>query len=448
MTRLVAIVALALAPFASAQDLFVFMLTEDGNPANQLTVSGSSIPNLADDFGNLEGQFQSFDGLPVSATVQYAGVSDAIAISLDPTGGANGGRLLTITNLLGSGAIPAFDEANGGLGEQLRDFFLQDNPEALSDFLEAINQQSLVAVTDGNPLAMTARSARYKYDWFGLNANHALTKHDVYRDFQLRNYQRQLEDAGESQTDEDGQPTITPPPLPSEQKKGWARTRFHLSGSVIDAGDFNGWAADFWLGTEFVISPHFSLHLGGAFGYQNIEEADVFKGGLHIDAPIRIIIPEPGAKVGWTWQVTPGAALESTGSLEYAAGGLMTSGGVVNRITADLPLGWSLTAAQSITFHQGQQIEIGDYSFDPGVEQQILKIGGKVDKRIGQNSFVYAGITWSDFLQEAAVDDFWSPLAGLGFYWANGSTLTIAYEGDYADDFTRHALRADYRLPF
>jgi len=435
---------------AAADDLFVFSLTETGDPSNTLTVAGNSVPRLAEDFADMEGSFLPFEGVPFAASVNYAGVPDAIAFSFDPTGGSGGGDLLTITSLLGSDEVIVFDEADGDLGDQLKDFFLEDNPEALSDFIEAINAQSLVGVTDGNPVSMTARSARYKYDWFGLNADLATTKHEVYRDFQMRDYRRAIdrENGRASETGDEAVDVADPPELPNEQRHGWLRSRFHVDGGLVSAGGFDGYTIDAWIGTEMIFSEHVSFHIGGAFGYNNIEGADVFKGGLHLDLPIRIVVPEPGAKVGWTWQVTPGGAIESSGSWEYASGGLMLSGSVVNRVTADLPAGWSITAAQSWTIHQGQEIQFQDIEFDPGVDQQLVKIGGKVSKRIGDEGFLFGGVTWSDFLEEAAVDDFWTPFAGVGFTFRNGATLAIGYEGDFGDDFTRHAGRLDLRFPF
>lgn len=434
---------------ASADDLFTFSLIDSADPANSLIVSGNSLPNLAEDFADLEGSFASFNGVAFSASASYAGVNDAVAFTYDPTGGANGGELLTITNLEGFGPIAPFDEANGDLGNQLKDFFLKDNPDAVSSFLQAVAAQSLIAVTDGNPMSTTARSAKYKYDWFGLNADMSPTDMELFNDFAVRDARRQatrhqqdLDENGEQQPA--GEPALPAVPKPST---GW-KPRVHFEASTIEAGPFKGHAFDLWIGNEVVFNEHVSLHLGSPLAYTVVEGADVFKGGLHLDVPVRLVIPEPGANVGWTWQVTPGVATEASGSYQYASGGLMLSAGVVNRVTADLPRGWSITAAQSLTFHRGQDLEISGYSFDPGVKQQILKIGGKVSKRIGDKGFIFAGATWTDFLDDAGVDTYWSPTAGIGFQFRSGGVLSIGYDGDIADDFTRHGARIDLSFSF
>jgi hypothetical protein len=113
-----------------------------------------------------------------------------------------------------------------------------------------------------------------------------------------------------------------------------------------------------------------------------------------------------------------------------------------------MPGGWSATAAQSFTWHRGQKLEIGDYEFDPGVDQRILKLGGKVSKTLGDKAFVFGGATWTDFIEDAAVDNYVTPTAGFGFRFRNGGVLWFAYEGDFADDFDRQQVRFDMAFSF
>ena len=172
----------ALGAHAQSDELFVFDLAESGNPSNTLTVGGSTLPDLAQDLADTEGAFASFDGVAFDAMLQYAGVAGALDISYDPTGGMGGGALLTINNIEGYDGPPiVLDEADGDLGDQLEDFFLKDNPDIIKDFLGAIAEQSVVAVTDGNPLASTARSAKYRFDRFGLFADVSPASNQINR---------------------------------------------------------------------------------------------------------------------------------------------------------------------------------------------------------------------------------------------------------------------------
>ena len=169
---LAAAAALPGAALAQSDELFVFDLTETGNPGNTLIVGGSTLPDLAEDLADTEGDFASFDGVTFDAMLRYAGVDGAIDINYDPSGGAGGGAVLTINSIAGYDGPPiVLDEADGDLGDQLQDFFLKDNPDIIKDFLSAIAETSPVSITDGNPLASTARSARYRFDRFGLYAD-------------------------------------------------------------------------------------------------------------------------------------------------------------------------------------------------------------------------------------------------------------------------------------
>jgi hypothetical protein len=435
-----------LAGTAAAQDMFVFELTETGNPNNMISVGDNSLPDLAEDFADVRGDFSSFSGTAFMANLNYAGVANAISFTYDPSGGANGGELLTITNIEGfNGTIPAFDEANGDLGNQLQDFFLMDNPDALSDFMQEMARRSFAAVTDGNPLAATARMARYKYDRFGLNADFTATEMELFRDFSRRDGRNADAVAVEG---EDGQPVAVDPDFPPhEARSGW-RNRFNVTGGSVEAGDFSGSSVDGYFSSEIVFNEHLSLGLGGNLGYHELEGADVVNGAFHVDLPIRIINPGPHDRWGWTWCVSPGAAAGWSASYDYAAGGAMYCVGAVNRVTLDMPRGWAVTLAQSFTWHRGQKLEIGDYEFDPGVDQKILKVGGKVSKRLGDKAFVFGGATWTDFIEDAAVDNYTTPTAGFGFRFRNGGVLAFAYEGDFADDFNRQQIRFDMAFSF
>lgn len=76
---------------AQSDELFVFDLTETGNPGNTLIVGGSTLPDLAQDLADTEGDFASFDGVPFDAMLRYGGVDGAIDITYDPSGGTGGG---------------------------------------------------------------------------------------------------------------------------------------------------------------------------------------------------------------------------------------------------------------------------------------------------------------------------------------------------------------------
>lgn len=432
---------------ADGRDLFTVNLAETGNPGNSLFVGSSSLPNLLENLADQTGSFASFNGVPFSANLSYAGINNAISLQYDPTGGVNGGEVIRITGLLGSDVTPTFDRANGDLGNQIRDFFLKDDPDAIKDFLKQVNRRSLVAVTDGNPLATTARSARYKFERFGIHSDFTDTEGTLYNRFSVDHGARRAR-VRAAERGED--PDLLPPVLenlPVHQAATPIRTRFHFAAQYVDANGFDGYSFDLNTSFEYVFSEHVSGVLGLPVGYHSIEDADVFNGGVHIDVPIRFITPDYGREYGLTWQVTPGVSMDLSGSVDYAAGGVLWSGGVNNTFIFHMDR-LRLVTSQQITFHEGQRLKLNSYEFDPGVSQQILKLGGKAVYSVGQKLDLYAGVTYTEFLQDAAVGHYWSPTGGVSFVFRNGANITLGYEGDFASDFERHGARLGVTLPF
>lgn len=425
---------------AQSDELFVFSLAEDGNPGNTLIVGGSTLPDLVQDLADTEGDFATFDGLAFDAMLRYAGVDGAIDIAYDPTGGSGGGAVLTINNIEGYDGPPVvLDEADGDLGDQLEDFFLKDNPDIIEDFLSAIAEESVVAITDGNPLSSTARSAKYRFDRFGLFADISPASSQINRMFIDPN------DPGQTEPIDDDVPRMEMGSAAIDH--GGFLSRIDFVGQTVEADDFSGTSFDVTMSTEMRFTDRFSLVFGLPVGYHTIEGADVFNVGLHLDAPINIVLVEENAEQGFSWTVTPGVSGEAVVSYDFAAGGTLYSFGVTNAFRYEYKK-LSLIAAQQITWHESATLDVDEYEIDPGIDQQILKLGGKAVYRFTDGAAIYAGATWTDFLEDAAVDDYITPVAGVAWQLHNGAHLAIGYEGDFGDDYEAHGGRVSFQLPF
>jgi len=419
---------------AQSNELFVFELTETGNPSNTLIVGSSVLPDLAEDLADTQGDFASFDGVTFDAMLRYAGVDGAIDINYTPSGGALGGALLTINNIEGYTGPPiVLDEADGDLGDQLQDFFLKDNPDIIKDFLSAISEQSIVSITDGNPLASTARSAKYRFNRFGLFADASPASNQINRMF------IDPIDPGSDEPIEDDVPRMELGSATIDH--GGFLSRIDFTGQTVSAGDFEGTSFDINFSTEIRMNERLSV------GYHTIEGADVFNVGLHVDAPINIMLIEEDAKQGLSWTVTPGVSAEAVASYDFAAGGTLYSIGVTNAIRYDYDK-FTFIAAQQITLHESTELDVDEYKIDPGVEQQILKLGGKALYRFTDGAAVYVGGTWTDFLEKAAIDNYVTPMAGVMWQLKNGANISLGYEGDFGDDYESHGGRLTFQLPF
>ena len=145
--RAMVVVLALLVPVAPVRgdELFeVFVTATDLSGTPDLLVGGSSFPDLLNDLINAQGAFASFAGVAFSADVTFAGIANAINVTVDPM---TGDATLTFT-ILGPGA-PTFTFSGADLFGQIEQF-LQDNLSGqLTAFLDAINTLSLVAVTDG-----------------------------------------------------------------------------------------------------------------------------------------------------------------------------------------------------------------------------------------------------------------------------------------------------------
>src|SRR5512133_2147875 len=114
--------ALAAASFACGAEPFA------------LTASGSSLPDLVSNLITTKSEFASFDGAAFRASLDYAGVRNAIRFQQNASGASD-------------------------VRDKIRDFLLKDGTTQYARLLRTVNERSLLGVTDGNPLAATATLA-------------------------------------------------------------------------------------------------------------------------------------------------------------------------------------------------------------------------------------------------------------------------------------------------
>ena len=98
----------------------------------------------------------------------------------------------------------------------------------------------------------------------------------------------------------------------------------------------------------------------------------------------------------------------------------------------------TFTLANQYSYFHGYPIRLGDYHFDTDLDQQVLKNGGKVTQSFGKSFFVDAGLTYTNFLNRAAVSYWWTPAAGVGIRFGPHAGIRIGYQGDFANGFTVH----------
>ena len=384
----------ALAAAARAADPFVLNAQTTSGPPATVTASGSNIADLVQDLVETSGQFGAFDGQAFRAALDYGGIRQAIRFEQNASGTSS---TVSIPSTGFSRTFTGSNEAD--VRRQIEDFLLKEGAKEYARFLRTVNEQSTIGVADGNPLAATALLASHAFFKFGIQRSPYENGGVVYK------------------------------------APGGGGLRVDLSGGFADTDGGDGYFASAALSSVIRFGP-VGVALSTPFTYRQVEGAEVFNIGFEAAVPIVLTAPTRGA--GVTWQVTPSFLSGAAGSVDFAAGGTFLGCGVTNSLAVPLGHYASLTMGNGIYFFEGYPIHIGDYEWDTDLSQQVVKNGIKLTHALGRGGFIDASITHTAFLQEAAVDMYLTPGAGIGLRFGPTSGIRVAYQGDWGDGFTSH----------
>jgi hypothetical protein len=96
------------------------------------------------------------------------------------------------------------------------------------------------------------------------------------------------------------------------------------------------------------------------------------------------------------------------------------------------------TMANQISFFEGFPIDVGEYDFETDLSQQVLKNGLKLTYAVNRDFLLDAGLTYTNFLSDAAVENYLTPSAGMVFRFGETGGLRVAYRGDFGDGYAAH----------
>ena len=375
-----------------------FSLTASGG-GTTVTASGENVVDLAGNLIDTKDQFAPLANQTVSGSLRYGGLNDAVLFSRNGSGTS---ATLTIPS---TGFSRTFNAANeDALEDQIRDFFEKDGASAYADFLSEINKRTSLGVNDGNPLATTALLADIGFYRFGLIARRPGDESiPLPVGFDLRvTGGVSSADAGEDDDDD-------------------------LSGYYLSAG----------FGASWRFGDRVALSLGNTFRYRNVEGASIYQYGSTIALPIALI---PGHEGGISWRIAPAFVAGFGGSWDLAAGGVLIGGQITNSLSIHAG-GWTITMGNQIGFYDGVPLEFSDFRFETDISQTIVKNGVQLVRDLGDSAFFDVGVTYTNLLDDAFVDNYVSPDVGIGFR-LGGSVLRIGYHGDIADNFMSHGANA------
>jgi len=422
---LVLVACLAAASHAHGQ-LFNFTLApNDGSMTAPIAVSGSSLLDLTEDMLDTTGQFQSFDGVGFDASLDYADVDDAISFSVN-----SAGDMATLQFSLLGGGSRVFTFSGPDIEDQIETFLKESAAAEVEAFLKELALQSVVAITDGNPSAITARSSNYRYNRFGL-----------YEDLRPRHVP--VMRTGEVVDAEDGQPSEVR--VNDQVDSGGAVFGYDFSYGILETDPGEGTELNSSLTMETRVGDRVAIVLGTNFTYHEIEDSDVYNLGLHFDVPITLLKREK--MNGLTIKVIPGVFIRGGGSLDFVAGGLLYGFGGTGVVGYNIG-GLALSGIVQLDIHESIKVQYDDYEFDSGVSQQILKVGGRAEYSFDDEIYVYGGLAYTDFLEDAAIDNYLSPAGGIGLRTEHGFNINVGYEGDLADGYESHRGHVGLRFSF
>lgn len=383
-----------------AEDLFTMSVAPGGT-----VVGGSSLLDLVDKIINGKDEFAFFagPGAAYTGTLKYGTVQGAMSFDV------NAPRTSATLNIPSIGFSQVFVGANqADLESQLEAFLKKDGATVYSRFLKSMAAQSLVAVTDGNPNATTASAAAQSFMNYGMT---------------FAETREEQQDAAVAAT----------------------ASRVAL-GIMADVGAFNangikGTAYSLPMFARFRLTERVGLNFDLPFSYIDIDGAKVFGAGLSLGLPVKVVRKTKDSP--WFWQLTPFVGGNASVSKDLLAGGFLANGGLNSVLAHDFgPV--TLSLGNHFSVHEGIPLTIDSYKLDPGVSQQIVKNGLKLDVPIGQRWIFDVYAIHTKFLSAAALDQYITLGGEIGFRMGakptatkkSGGFLKLGLYADVGENFT------------
>jgi hypothetical protein len=381
---LLALAALVLLPSSMTFAGDYFSLNATGSGGTNVNVTGSNVINLTDNLINQHPQFTGLAGQSVNASLSYGGVPNAIVFTENPS------QTQATLSFPSTGFTQTFNGTSGAdLQQQIKDFFKKNGLGAYAQFLGQMDKQSPLAAIDGNPLSSTAFIATDAFNNFGLDA-----------------------------------------PIADASGSGGG-LKVDGAGGASRAANIDGNFFSLSLDNSVQFTDLVGLATATGFQYTDIGGSAAYTLAEEVGLPLTLV----RSNQGLNWQVTPWGFAGISASYDRAAGTLLVGGGGTSSVVYRMG-DTQLTLADQISYGTNVDVTTDGYDFNVPVRQWILKNGGRMRYApAGQSLFVDAGITYTQFLRDAAVKTYWTPSAGVGIMFSGKAGLRISYEGDFATGY-------------
>ena len=404
------ILALLSSPLQARDAFVVDGSTTDTLQPVQVKAGDSDLINLVQQAIEATGPFQPLENRASTSVLDYGGASNAMRFDINTAG------TQAILNIPVIKFQRTFTAANrDGLYNQIKNFLQNEGRDVYKRFLEAMNRQSTVAVSDGNPNSTTALVAKTAFEDAGFGGEDTITKA-----LDIENI------------------------------------NFSLLASVgqFSSRDFDGHSYTLPLGYSFKVTDRVQTKLRMPLSYWEVGGAGIYNGSFMVNVPVKVLLPSAGpakdeAGRDWlsplTWTVTPTLGLAGGGSQDYRAGSVMYVTGLGSMLNYDFGR-FGLTLGNQLSAMKGLSNHVGDYDIGDKVDQRILKNGLKVtvpfDHRwVGEVYGIHTA-----FLKDAAVDNYFTLGAqgGMRLFGdasGEGGVALLGIYGDVGDHYRSFSMR-------
>ena len=381
----------ALLPLTSvAADLFEVVASSG---SSSIRVGDSNVLDLIDKLVSTSGEFAAYEGTNFNGSLRYQGIPNAVTFQ---------------QNNDGSGVVnfELINESYNYANEHDLEEFLKANGEGIyARFLKEVAKQSAVSITDGNPSSTTASSARSDFGTFGFSPAAEF-------DF--------------------GDGSI----LPTEESGGLGGFGIGLNSGRFEADvagvSYEGQFAEIgfaWLNHAFGESVRLVAPISAS--YLEIEGTAVYGVSQSLALPIRILKMNKTNR--WNWRVTPIVGVNLRASPDALSGALLWNAGVVNSVDYRVNRRLIVCLINHVAAYRSIPVEYSDYSFDAEIEQVIAKNGVRfvtpITRRVTGDVF----IVHTQFLEDAAVEDFLTFGASVSWKATKRFNLTLGANYDTGD---------------
>lgn len=371
------------ASIAHAADLYTLTGTSTST-GQSVTATGSNFVDLLKNASNSSDQFQTLKGQPATYTLNR-GSTTIIKMTRD-----SNGTTATIT-IPSTGQSKTFTgSSESDVRNQIADYLKKDVDHAVENLNKRLNQETKNSFIDGNPHAVTAFMADDAFYRFGI----------------IR--------AGAS------------------YQSGWWISG---EGGGYHADGLDGNYGNLGLGFDANLGKSAALSVGFTSLYNQLGGADSFS-FIGLDVGLPITLYRTPLLDGFVWKVTPFGYGTVSISPETISGGWVYGGGAASSLSY-LTGPWTFTLGDQISYFAGADLSIGNIAYGNGsLDQWITKNGVDVTYQLGQHAFVDGGVTWTHFIHQAGVRDYYSPTVGIGWQISDASRIRVGARGDLGNGYT------------